>query len=374
MLQFAKVFSRLRKTHALTQEQIAQYVGVSKAAVSKWETGLSYPDILLLPKLATYLNVSIDTLLGYQPQMTAAQIREIYQRLAHDFATKPFDDVYQEITQLTDEYYSCFALINELNVLLLNYVNLAPQKDNVLAFMLVLCERIQGQSEDFMLLQQARSVKAFVYLQREQPDEVLQLLGTEPELRYGLDHIIANAYAQQQNVTRANEVLQVSLYQQIVEVISSLTYSLSFQLADEQKFAITVKRIEGVIEVFQLRKLTPHHPLTFYIVAAQGFMQQRKPSEALRQLKQYVELCQHVVFPFELRGDAYFDAIEGWLNKNIVRGSSAPRDDKSIKDDMYRQIAHNPAFEPLQAMPDFRQLMYELQQCLQKPVETSSNK
>lgn len=138
MLQFAKVFSRLRKTHGLTQEQIAQYVGVSKAAVSQWETGLSYPDILLLPKLATYLNVSIDTLLGYQPQMTAAQIREIYQRLAHDFATKPFDDVYQKITQLTDEYYSCFALINELNVLLLNYVNLAPQKDIVRFFKLTI--------------------------------------------------------------------------------------------------------------------------------------------------------------------------------------------------------------------------------------------
>ncbi len=62
--QFADVFTNRRKQLGVTQEQIADYVGVSRAAVSKWEKGLSYPDITLLPKLATYFNVSIDELLG----------------------------------------------------------------------------------------------------------------------------------------------------------------------------------------------------------------------------------------------------------------------------------------------------------------------
>ena len=45
--------------------------------MSKWESGVSFPDITLLPKLATYFNVSIDELIGYEPQLTREQIKEL---------------------------------------------------------------------------------------------------------------------------------------------------------------------------------------------------------------------------------------------------------------------------------------------------------
>ena len=40
--------------------------------------GVSFPDITLLPKLATYFNVSIYELIGYEPQLTGEQIKELY--------------------------------------------------------------------------------------------------------------------------------------------------------------------------------------------------------------------------------------------------------------------------------------------------------
>ena len=107
-LQFANTIASLRKTNGLTQDEVANFVGVSKAAVSKWETGLSYPDILLLPKLATYFNLTIDELLGYKPQMTKENIQKLYVELSQDFATKSFDEVYSHIKNIIDEYYSCF--------------------------------------------------------------------------------------------------------------------------------------------------------------------------------------------------------------------------------------------------------------------------
>ena len=76
--QFAQILFMKRQELHLTQEDIAKYVGVSRAAVSKWEKGLSYPDITILPKLATFFNISIDTLLGYKPQMTKEQISPIF--------------------------------------------------------------------------------------------------------------------------------------------------------------------------------------------------------------------------------------------------------------------------------------------------------
>ena len=54
-----------RKERKMTQEDLANYLGVSKAAISKWETGQSYPDLALLPSIAAYFNLSVDELIGY---------------------------------------------------------------------------------------------------------------------------------------------------------------------------------------------------------------------------------------------------------------------------------------------------------------------
>ena len=57
--------ARYRKAQNLTQEELANRLGVTFQAVSKWETSAAMPDILLLPKLADELNISVDRLLGY---------------------------------------------------------------------------------------------------------------------------------------------------------------------------------------------------------------------------------------------------------------------------------------------------------------------
>jgi transcriptional regulator with XRE-family HTH domain len=55
---------RLRRERGNTQTDLAAHLGISMQAVSKWETGDGYPDIELLPAIASYYNVPIDELLG----------------------------------------------------------------------------------------------------------------------------------------------------------------------------------------------------------------------------------------------------------------------------------------------------------------------
>lgn len=55
--------TELRKAKTITQDQLAEAMGVSPQAVSKWENDLSCPDITLLPQLADYFHVTIDELL-----------------------------------------------------------------------------------------------------------------------------------------------------------------------------------------------------------------------------------------------------------------------------------------------------------------------
>ncbi|MDR0840191.1 MAG: helix-turn-helix domain-containing protein [Christensenellaceae bacterium] len=58
----------LRKQAGMTQEQLADQLGVSAQAVSKWENDISCPDISILPTLASIFHVSVDMLLGVEPQ------------------------------------------------------------------------------------------------------------------------------------------------------------------------------------------------------------------------------------------------------------------------------------------------------------------
>ena len=57
--------SRYRKARGLTQEELARQLSISFQAVSKWETGQTVPDTLLLPALAQTLGISLDKLMGY---------------------------------------------------------------------------------------------------------------------------------------------------------------------------------------------------------------------------------------------------------------------------------------------------------------------
>lgn len=63
-VQVSKKIYELRKNKDMTQEELASEMGVSIAAVSKWETGNSLPDLLMLCSIADFFEVSTDELLG----------------------------------------------------------------------------------------------------------------------------------------------------------------------------------------------------------------------------------------------------------------------------------------------------------------------
>ena len=67
----------LRTKKGLTQEQLAYEFGVSSQSISRWENGSTYPDVVMLPVIASYFNVSIDMLVGYAKECTAEE-RELF--------------------------------------------------------------------------------------------------------------------------------------------------------------------------------------------------------------------------------------------------------------------------------------------------------
>ena len=63
-LMIAEKIKKYRKERDMTQDALAQVLGVSPQSVSKWECGDGYPDITLLPSIANYFEITIDELIG----------------------------------------------------------------------------------------------------------------------------------------------------------------------------------------------------------------------------------------------------------------------------------------------------------------------
>ena len=69
-----EIIAKLRKDAGLTQEQLANLLCVSSQTISKWETGTTMPDIMLLPVIADVFNVDIDHLFGRCAKKTKCEI------------------------------------------------------------------------------------------------------------------------------------------------------------------------------------------------------------------------------------------------------------------------------------------------------------
>lgn len=64
-LKINEIIKAKRREREYTQEELANVLGVTKAAVSKWETGESCPDIAMLPRIAQVFHITMDELFGY---------------------------------------------------------------------------------------------------------------------------------------------------------------------------------------------------------------------------------------------------------------------------------------------------------------------
>ena len=71
-----RMIAELRKEKGMTQADLAEKMGITDKAVSKWERDLSYPDITSVTKLAEILGISADDLLRCRKEDRAAEAKE----------------------------------------------------------------------------------------------------------------------------------------------------------------------------------------------------------------------------------------------------------------------------------------------------------
>mgnify|MGYP004633272457 FL=1 len=81
MLKLGENLKKFRLQRELTQEQLADILGVSAQAVSRWENGTTYPDITLLPTVASYFEITLDELMGMDNWRSEEQLKGLISQL-----------------------------------------------------------------------------------------------------------------------------------------------------------------------------------------------------------------------------------------------------------------------------------------------------
>ncbi len=360
-MKIHEIIRRCRKERGLTQEELARYLGVSTPAVNKWEKGLSYPDITLLPILAAYFNLSVDDLLGYEPQMTKEDIKKLYHELACKFSSEPYEAVRAECDEYIKKYHACFPLLLQMAVLLLNHFQLAPDPPGVLEEVLHLLDSVMEKGEDMRLTKEAMQLKGNCYLMMQKPEELLDMLGEQVQAIPQDQEMQAMAYQMKGDQERAKAALQVSMYQHLLTLIGDSAVYVSWEQEASKKAEEMIRRTLDMVGTFRVEQLHFNVTAQVYLTFARYYCIAQKPAEALDILERYVDCVAAQKFPLELHGDDYFDKVDGWIT-DLALGREAPRSEAIVSQSIIQSVAENPAFESLKENPRFTHLVMRLEE------------
>ncbi|WP_227656330.1 helix-turn-helix domain-containing protein [Enterococcus avium] len=359
-----------RKEKKVTQQELANFIGVSKASVSKWETSQTYPDITLLPLLAAYFDITIDSLLTYEPQLDNHEIQRIYARLKESLETKSPEDVLATIRSFVRRYYSCYPFVLQMGMFLLNHADLLPGEEKIKTYTKEaqdLFIHVRTQAKDPDLITQALKYEAYTALNLQEFDQVLSILGDQVPVLFPIESLIAAAQQQKGESKQAVLTLQSAIYQYTTVFLSFLTNYLQLVIDDPDKFSETVSRGKSFEKLFNFQEMHPVALMNFQLSATFGYAQMEDETAALEMLQEFVEVLQGTTFPVVLHGDDYFDQIDEWL-EYLEIGNQLPRDSMKVKEGLLEMVINNPTFAQFEDQEQVQEIFTKLRSIREQDV------
>jgi len=261
-LEIGKVIQELRKDRSITQEQLANSVGVSVPAVSKWESGQAYPDITLLPAIARYFNTSIDYLLKYEVDLSNEEVMAIIKECARKFEESSLDEGVALCEQYLYKYPKNLFLKLRIAVLYMTYISKADDEEAVeeLAIKAIRLLQMSNQSDDIEIRQSSNYLLGTLYTLINDAQKAEEALGRIPQKLINSEDMLVPLYIKQKRFSEAKKILQTNMYSRLVHIGVALSSFAQIATAEgEPEFGEELLQLQR--QLIQLFKLGPVNEL-----------------------------------------------------------------------------------------------------------------
>ena len=179
---------KLRRERDITQEVLAEMLGLTPSAISQWETDRVLPDVSQLPQLCNIFRVSADVILGIDVDEVDERIKEIRQK-ADDLGCKGHRQEAAEVCRAgLQEFPDAYELMEEL-VNQLYYVEYPNNGTEHYPEMIVLCEKILEGSKDEQTKNYITGQLCYLYKVTGRIDDAKRLTKSVPHLVYTADDL-----------------------------------------------------------------------------------------------------------------------------------------------------------------------------------------
>ena len=256
-MQIGKAIRKYRKEKGMTQEEMANRLGVTTPAVNKWENENSYPDITLLAPIARLLEISLDTLLSFQEELTKEEIASIIMEADQKLKTETYDDVFRWAKTIIESYPNCFMLIWQLATILdaQRLIKDIPNTMDYDDFILRCYKRALESDEETLRTRAADSL--FGYYSRNEQYEIaeqyLQYYSIQNPQRKLKQGIIYSKTNRTDKAYKLYEEILFSEYQILSMTLNSL-YMLSLKKQNLDKAHLFTDKQEELAKLFEMGK------------------------------------------------------------------------------------------------------------------------
>lgn len=234
-MKLSETIRSRRGALGLTQEQLADTLGVTAAAVSKWENDLSLPDMALLPALARRLKTDPNTLLGFSAEPTRSEIAEFLNLLCDTGRQKGFDAALALARRKLQEYpASGLLLVNAATALDGLCATDPALHSRMLPEIMPLYEKAAA-SPDETVARQAKTMLVLRYRDAGRYAEAQALLSELPgPVMPGKEQMQAGLYCSQGRWAEAGKVTEGWLALTVSALVQALATLVEVALAEQR--------------------------------------------------------------------------------------------------------------------------------------------
>lgn len=263
-----QIIRERRKALGLTQEEVADYLGVSTPAVNKWETGKSYPDITLLPALARLLQTDANSLLSFEEDMTKEKETEIINHAYEILEEEGYEAAYRTLIQKMKEYPNSHSFILSGALFLeggLLFLGEAAEKERYLDEFEKMYVRVM-ESGNLEVRGRAATMLVSRYINRQEYDKAEELLEGFPEMTFQKKQLKANLLTVKGEYAGAAEIIEGQLLTDVTNVYNRLLslMELSLKEGNKERAEYLADMSEKTAEMYGCSGYSRHIAKLFY--------------------------------------------------------------------------------------------------------------